>query len=112
MGIVKNTYYEHKVLPKIQVLVLINLQCVTLVDNVPLVSHPNPINRPQLEAAKDVFWDVFELCQATETALVALLVASIEHTRALLHQARGQYSNSIRASLPHSPCRSTSEGEP
>jgi hypothetical protein len=61
---------------------------------------------PQIEAAKDVWKELkqtFELCQATEKALIAQIVESIDpiYLRALLNRATGQYSTSIRALLLH-----------
>jgi hypothetical protein len=61
---------------------------------------------PQIEAAKDVWKDskqTFELCQATEKALIAQIVETIDpiYLRALLNRATGQYSSSIRALLLH-----------
>ena len=71
--------------------------------------NPGPFVPPaggtgsQIEAAKDVWRELkqsFELCQATEKALVAQIVESIDPIciRALLNRATGQqYSTSIRA---------------
>lgn len=61
---------------------------------------------PQIEAAKDVWRELkqtFELCQATEKALIAQIVESIDpiYIRALLNRATGQYSSSIRAMILH-----------
>jgi hypothetical protein len=62
---------------------------------------------PQIEAAKDVWKELqqtFELCQATEKALIAQIVEIINPIyllRALLDRATGQYSSSIRALLLH-----------
>jgi hypothetical protein len=60
----------------------------------------------QIEAAKDVWHELkrtFETCQATEKALIAQIVASIDpiYLRAMLNRATGQYSTSIRALLLH-----------
>ena len=61
---------------------------------------------PQIEAAKDVWRELklsFELCQATEKALIAQIVESIDqiYLRALLNRTTGQYSSDIRAVLLH-----------
>jgi hypothetical protein len=67
---------------------------------------PNPATAAQIEEAKDVWRKhklTFELCQATEKALIAQIVDSIDsiYLRALLNRVTGQYSNSIRAVLAH-----------
>jgi hypothetical protein len=61
---------------------------------------------PQIEGAKDVWKELkqtFELCQATEKALIAQVVESIDpiYLRALLNRTTGQYSSSIRDLLSH-----------
>jgi hypothetical protein len=61
---------------------------------------------PQIEAAKDVWTGLkhtFELCQATEKALIAQIVESIDpiYLRTLLNRATGQYSASILQLLTH-----------
>jgi hypothetical protein len=61
---------------------------------------------PQIEAAKEVWKQLqqtFELCQATQKALIAQIVEMIDliYLRALLNQATGQYSSSICALLLH-----------
>lgn len=61
---------------------------------------------PQIEAAKDVWRELhhtFEICQATEKALIAQLIDTIDpiYLRALLNRATGQYSTSIRAIILH-----------
>ena len=86
----------------------------TLAHTVPWVSPPNPGpfdppangTGPQIEAAKDVWRELklsFDLCQATEKALIAQIVESIDqmYLRALLNRTTGQYSSDIRAVLMH-----------
>ena len=86
----------------------------TLADTIPWVSPPNPGpfappangTGPQLEAAKDVWRELklsFDLCQATEKALIAQIVESIDpiYLRALLNRITGQYSTDVRAVLLH-----------
>jgi hypothetical protein len=74
--------------------------------------NPGPFAPPavgtaaQIEAQKDVWKErkqTFELCQATEKALIAQIVESIDpiYLRAVLNRATGQYSASIRALLLH-----------
>jgi hypothetical protein len=95
-------------------LILSDLRYATLADTVPWVTPTNPApfmppagaTGPQIEAAKDVWRELklaFEICQATEKALIAQIVDSIEpiYLRALLNRTTGQYSNSIRAVLTH-----------
>jgi hypothetical protein len=92
----------------------------TLANTVPWVSPPNPGpfappaggTGPQIEAAKDVWRELklsFELCQATEKALVAQIVESIDqiYLRALLNRTSYwpillQYSRGSTASFCHS----------
>jgi hypothetical protein len=67
---------------------------------------PPPGTAAQIEAARDVWRELkqtFELYQATEKALVALIVEAIDliYLRALLNRATGQYSTHIRAVLNH-----------
>jgi hypothetical protein len=59
---------------------------------------------PQIEAARDAWRGLkqdFETCQATDKALIAQLVESIDsiYLRVMLNRATGQYSGSIRAIL-------------
>lgn len=61
---------------------------------------------PQIEAAKDVWRELkltFELCQATEKALIAQIVESIDpiYLRALLNRTTGQYAANLRDVLAH-----------
>ena len=85
-----------------------------LPDTVPWVSPVNPGpfipppvgTGPQIEAAKDVWREskqTYEICQATEKALIAQIVESIDpiYLRALLNRATGQYSTSIRVLMLH-----------
>jgi hypothetical protein len=62
---------------------------------------------PQIEVARDVWRGLkqdFELCQATDKALVAQLVKAIDPIclRAMLNHATGQCSGSVRAVLQQS----------
>jgi hypothetical protein len=95
-------------------LILSTDRYATLANTVPWVSPPNPGpfdppangTGPQIEAAKDVWRELklsFDLCQATEKALIAQIVESIDliYLRALLNRTTGQYSSDIRAVLMH-----------
>jgi hypothetical protein len=95
-------------------LLLSNARYITLVDTIPWETPGNPGpfvppeagTGPRIEAAKDVWRELkheFELCQATEKALIAQLVDTIDpiYLRAMLNRATGQYSSSIRALLLH-----------
>jgi hypothetical protein len=67
---------------------------------------PNPGTGPQIAAASDVWRELklqFELCQATDKALIAQLVESTDPIcpRAMLNRATGQCSGSIRAIILH-----------
>jgi hypothetical protein len=67
---------------------------------------PNPGTGRQIAAASDVWRELklqFELCQATDKALIAQLVESIDpiHLRAMLNRVTGQHSGSIRAVVLH-----------
>ena len=86
----------------------------TLATALPWISpaNPGPFVPPaagtaaQIEAAKDVWRELklsFDLCQATEKALIAQIVDSLDHIylRALLNRTTGQYSTDIRAVLQH-----------
>ena len=86
----------------------------TLATAVPWISpaNPGPFVPPaagtaaQIDAAKDVWRELklsFDLCQATEKALIAQVVDSIDpiYLRALLNRTTGQYSTDIRAVLQH-----------
>jgi hypothetical protein len=86
----------------------------TLANTIPWVSPPNPGpfappangTGPQLEAAKDVWRELklsFDLCQATEKALIAQIVESIDpiYLRPLLNRITGQYSTDVSAVLLH-----------
>jgi hypothetical protein len=68
-----------------------------------------PVNGtgPQIEAARDVWRGLnhaFEACQATDKALVAQLVESIDSIclRSMLNRTTGQCSGSVRAILQQS----------
>ena len=95
-------------------LILSDVRYATLPNTVPWVSPANPGpfvppangTGPQIEAAKDVWRELkqtFDLCQATEKALIAQIVETIDpiYLRAVLNRATGQYSASIRALLLH-----------
>jgi hypothetical protein len=95
-------------------LILSDDRYATLARTVPWVSPANPGpfvppaagTGPQIEAAKDVWRELklsFDLCQATEKALIAQVVASIDqiYLRALLNRTTGQYSSDLRAVLLH-----------
>ena len=95
-------------------LIMSDERYATLANSVPWVTPgnpgpfnpPNPATAPQIEAAKDVWRELkysFELCQATEKALIAQIVDSIDpiYLRALLNRATGQYSSDIKTILVH-----------
>ena len=87
----------------------------TLANSIPWVTphNPGPFAPPappataaQIEAAKDVWRErkhTFDVCQATEKALIAQIVDALDpiYLRALLNRATGQYASSIRAVLLH-----------
>jgi hypothetical protein len=86
----------------------------TLANTVPWISPTNPGpfappvggTGPQIEAAREVWRDLktsFDLCQATERALIAQIVESIDpiYLRALLNRTTGQYATNIRDILTH-----------
>jgi hypothetical protein len=87
----------------------------TLQDTVPWNQPANPGafappvppgTAAQIEAARDVWRDAnqaFALSQATEKALVAQIVESIDqiYIRALLNRTTGQFSSNIRAVMTH-----------
>jgi hypothetical protein len=86
----------------------------TLANTVPWVTPVNPppfvppagATAAQLEAAREAWRErrlAFDICQATEKALIALLVEAIDpiYLRALLNRTTGQYSSDIRAVLLH-----------
>ena len=67
----------------------------------PFVLPPAAGTGPQIEAARDVWRGLkqeFEICQATDKALIAQLVEAIDpiYLRAMLYRTRGQYADSIR----------------
>jgi hypothetical protein len=95
-------------------LLLSNARYTALANTIAWVTpnNPGPFVPPlagtaaQIEAAKDVWKELkqtFELHQATEKALIAQVVESIDpiYLRALLNRATGQYSVNIRALLAH-----------
>ena len=86
----------------------------TLSNNVLFVipQHPGPFappagaTGPQIEAAKDVWKDLcytFQLCHATEQALIAQIVECIDpiYLRAMLNTTTGRYAITVRALLLH-----------
>ncbi len=87
----------------------------TLANTVPWIqpTNPGPFTPPdppgtaaQIEAARDVWREAnqaFALSQATEKALVAQIVESIDpiYIRALLNRTTGQFSTNIRAVMTH-----------
>jgi hypothetical protein len=89
-------------------------QYATLANTIPWISPPNPGpfapptngTGPQLEAAKDVWHELklsFDLCLATEKALIAQIVESIDpiYLRPLLNHVTGQYSTDVSVVLLH-----------
>jgi hypothetical protein len=81
----------------------------TLANSAPWITPGNPgvfappagATGPQIEAAKDVWCELkfsFELCQATERALIAQVVDSVDtiYLRPLLNRVTGQYSTALR----------------
>jgi hypothetical protein len=95
-------------------LLLSDARYATLPHSIPWATPGNPGlfvppdagTGPQIEAARDVWRglkQVFELCQATDKALIAQLVQAIDpiYLRAMLNRATGQYSGSIGAILNH-----------
>jgi hypothetical protein len=90
-------------------LLLSDAKYATLANTVPWVTpvNPGPFTPPaagtaaQIEAARDVWRELkqeFLICQATDKALIALLVDAIDpiYLRAMLNRATGQYTGSIR----------------
>jgi hypothetical protein len=95
-------------------LVVSDQKYATLANTIPWITPVNPgpfvppagATRPQLEAAQDVWRDeklAFEICQATEKALIAQVVESIDsiYLRALLNRTTGQYASNLRDVLTH-----------
>jgi hypothetical protein len=95
-------------------LIVSDAKYTALANTVPWISptNPGPFTPPgggtaaQLEAAKDVWRELrtsFELCQATEKALIAQIVEAIDpiYLRALLNRTTGQYATNIRDILLH-----------
>jgi hypothetical protein len=95
-------------------LILFVDQYATLANTNPWVSLPNPGpfappangTGPQLDAAKDVWRELrlsFDFRQATEKALIAQIVESIDpiYLWALLNHITGQYSTDVHAVLLH-----------
>ena len=94
-------------------LILSDARYITLAHTIPWISPANPgvFDPPagtaaQLAAAKDVWNELklaFDLCQATEKALIAQIIVSIDliYLRAQLNCTTGQYSTDVRAVLLH-----------
>jgi len=95
-------------------LVVSDQKYATLANTSPWVPPVNPGDYtppatgtgPQLVADKDVWraaHKIFELCQATEKALIAQVVDSIDsiYLRALLDRTTGQYATNLRDVLSH-----------
>ena len=94
-------------------LILSDARYTALAHTVPWISPANPgVFAPpagpaaQIAAAKDVWNELklaFDICQATEKALIAQVVDSIDqiYLRALLNRTTGQYSTDLRAVLLH-----------
>jgi hypothetical protein len=95
-------------------LLLSDTRYATLPMTQPWVSpiNPGPYDPPdtgtsvQIDADKDVWREskqTFELCQATEKALIAQVVETTDsiYLRALLNRATGQYSTSVRTIFSH-----------
>jgi len=96
-------------------LILSPLRYATLAGTIPWVSpaNPGPFVPPvppgtaaQIEAARDAWLNdnqAFQLCQATEKALVAQIVEALDpiYIRALLNRVTGQYATDMRAVMTH-----------
>jgi hypothetical protein len=95
-------------------LVVSDQKYATLANTIPWITPVNPgpfappagATRPQLEAAQEVWRAeklVFEICQATEKALIAQVVESIDsiYLRALLNRTTGQYASNLREVITH-----------
>jgi hypothetical protein len=91
-------------------LVVSDQKYATLANTVPWITPVNPgpfvppagATRLQLKAAQEV-WRAFEICQATEKALIAQVVESIDsiYLRALLNCTTGQYASNLRDVITH-----------
>ena len=90
-------------------LTMSDIRYATLANSAPWITPGNPgvfappagATGPQIEAAKDVWRELkftFELCQATERALIAQVVDSVDaiYLRPLLNRVTGQYSTALR----------------
>jgi hypothetical protein len=95
-------------------LVVSDQKYATLANTIPWITPVNPgpfvplagATRPQLEAAQEVWREeklAFEICQATEKALIAQVVESIDsiYLRALLNRTTGQYAANLRDVITH-----------
>jgi hypothetical protein len=95
-------------------LLLSDPRYTTLANTIPWITPVNPGpfvppaagTGPQIEAERDVWRELkqtFELCQATEKALIVQVIEAIDpiYLQAMLNRATGQYSSSIRALLLH-----------
>jgi hypothetical protein len=95
-------------------LVVSDQKYATLANTIPWVTPGNPgdfapppgATGPQIEAAKDVWRALkqqFDICQATEKALIAQIVESIDsiYLRAKLNRTTGQYTTDLREVITH-----------
>jgi hypothetical protein len=95
-------------------LLLTDATYATLQPTTPWVTPPNPGpfvppaagTTAQLNTARSVWTEShqqFDVCQATEKALIAQVVEAVDtmYLRALLNRATGQYSTSIRDVMDH-----------
>jgi hypothetical protein len=97
------------------VLTMYDARYATLANSLPWITPGPPgafappagATGPQIEAAKDVWRELkftFELCQATERALIAQVVESVDpvyYLRLLLNRVTGQYSTALRPVFVH-----------
>ena len=94
------------VLPEAKYLQLPNTAPWVTPLNPPAFVPPEGATGPQIAAAKEQWQEekaTFVLCQATERALIALLVAAVDNVyiQALQDRITGQYSTSILQMLDH-----------
>ena len=96
-------------------LVVSDQKYATLANTLPWITPGNPgafvpptgATGPQIEAAKDVWRALkqsFDVCQATEKALIAQIVESIDSIYlrgALLNRTTGQYAANLREVITH-----------
>ena len=95
-------------------LTMSDIRYATLANSAPWITPGHPgvfappagATGPQIEAAKDVWRELkftFDLCQATERALIAQVVDSVDaiYLRPLLNRVTGQYSTALRPVFVH-----------